>query len=294
MISAQCRCWVIRVFYVFPFLFVAMEKYQFEVCANSVESCMEAQAGGADRVELCAGIPEGGTTPSYGEMFIARRVLDSVALHVIIRPRGGDFLYSPVEIETMEEDIRMARQAGADGVVFGCLTPEGELDMPAMERLMKAAEGKLRRAVYLNFGVLLSAVLVHYLCPVLLPWSLDCALYAVSFLLFGKALSEKEIVERLYRKPGAVLLLAAVFAVLSWLNGSVNMSVADYGRSMILYLIVGCAGSLLVMVLSLFLEKHMGLLGKSFGFLGRHTLPVLCLHLFVYSLIGTALRLLGL
>ena len=63
---------------------------------------------------------------------------------------------------------------------------------------------------------------------------------------------------------------------------------------MILYLIVGCAGSLLVMVLSMFLEKHMGLLGKSFGFLGRHTLPVLCLHLFVYSLIGTALRLLGL
>ena len=160
--------------------------------------------------------------------------------------------------------------------------------------VMKAAEGKLRTAVYLNFGVLLAAVLVHYLCPVLLPWSLDCALYAVSFLLFGKALSEKGIVERLYRKPGAVLLLAAVFAVLSWLNGSVNMSVADYGHSMILYLIVGCAGSLLVMVLSLFLEKHMGLLGKSFGFLGRHTLPVLCLHLFVYSLIGTALRLLGL
>ena len=160
--------------------------------------------------------------------------------------------------------------------------------------VMKAAEGKLRTAVYLNFGVLLAAVLVHYLCPVLLPWSLDCALYAVSFLLFGKVLSEKGIVERLYRKPGAVLLLAAVFAVLSWLNGSVNMSVADYGRSMILYLIVGCAGSLLVMVLSLFLEKHMGPLAKACGFLGRHTLPVLCLHLFVYSLIGTALRLLGL
>ena len=101
---------------------------------------MAAQEGGANRVELCAAIPEGGTTPSYGEIRMARKLID-IRLHVIIRPRGGDFLYSPVEIETMEEDICMARQAGADGVVFGCLTPEGALDMPAMERLMKAAEG---------------------------------------------------------------------------------------------------------------------------------------------------------
>ena len=114
--------------------------YAFEICANSAESCVAAQEGGANRVELCAAIPEGGTTPSYGEIRMARKLID-IRLHVIIRPRGGDFLYSPVEIETMEEDIRMARQAGADGVVFGCLTPEGELDMPAMERLMKAAEG---------------------------------------------------------------------------------------------------------------------------------------------------------
>lgn len=114
--------------------------YAFEICANSAESCVAAQEGGANRVELCAAIPEGGTTPSYGEIRMARKLID-IRLHVIIRPRGGDFLYSPVEIETMEEDICMARQAGADGVVFGCLTPEGELDMPAMERLMKAAEG---------------------------------------------------------------------------------------------------------------------------------------------------------
>lgn len=141
MISAQCRCWVIRVFYVFPFLFVAMEKYQFEVCANSVESCMEAQAGGADRVELCAGIPEGGTTPSYGEMFIARRVLDSVALHVIIRPRGGDFLYSEMEERIMLADIGQAVSLGVDGLVFGCLTPDGDVDIPLMGRLMEATHG---------------------------------------------------------------------------------------------------------------------------------------------------------
>ena len=64
-----------------------MKDYQFEVCANSVESCIAAQAGGADRVELCAGIPEGGTTPSYGDILIAREVLQQTKLHIIVRPR---------------------------------------------------------------------------------------------------------------------------------------------------------------------------------------------------------------
>ena len=71
-----------------------MKNYLFEVCTNSVESCIAAQEGGANRVELCAGIPEGGTTPSYGEIAMAREVLTTTRLHVIIRPRGGDFLYS--------------------------------------------------------------------------------------------------------------------------------------------------------------------------------------------------------
>ena len=98
-----------------------MNKFQFEVCANSVESCLAAQKGGANRVELCAGIPEGGTTPSYGEISVAREVLDTTRLHVIIRPRGGDFLYSPIEVKAMLKDIEMAKQLKADGVVFGCL-----------------------------------------------------------------------------------------------------------------------------------------------------------------------------
>ena len=117
-----------------------MGNYTFEICANSAESCRAAQEGGAQRVELCAAMPEGGTTPSFGEIRMARKLID-IRLHVIIRPRGGDFLYSPLELDIMEEDIRAAREAGADGVVFGCLTPEGELDLPAMERLMKASEG---------------------------------------------------------------------------------------------------------------------------------------------------------
>lgn len=114
--------------------------YTFEICANSAESCVAAQAGGAHRVELCASMPEGGTTPSFGEIRLARKLID-IRLHVIIRPRGGDFLYTPLELDIMEEDIHMARQAGADGVAFGCLTPEGDLDMPAMRRLMKISEG---------------------------------------------------------------------------------------------------------------------------------------------------------
>ena len=120
---------------------------KFEVCANSVESCIAAQKGGADRVELCAGIPEGGTTPSYGEILFARRVLDEGAarglkptrLHVIIRPRGGDFLYTELELQRMIEDIRIARELGADGVVFGCLRPDGSLDTEANARLLEAA-----------------------------------------------------------------------------------------------------------------------------------------------------------
>ena len=116
-----------------------MENHQFEVCANSVESCIAAQAGGANRVELCAGIPEGGTTPSYGDIIIAREVLSTTKLHVIVRPRGGDFLYSPVEQRILLKDIDNARRLGADGVVFGCLTAEGDIDTTLMELLMEAA-----------------------------------------------------------------------------------------------------------------------------------------------------------
>jgi copper homeostasis protein len=89
-------------------------------------------------VELCAGIPEGGTTPSFGEIRLARQLLQQTKLHVIIRPRGGDFLYSQTELEIMLHDIKVAKQLGADGVVFGCLTAEGNVDIPAMKKLMNA------------------------------------------------------------------------------------------------------------------------------------------------------------
>ncbi|MDR3261803.1 MAG: copper homeostasis protein CutC [Tannerella sp.] len=110
-----------------------------EICANSAQSCVEAEAGGAKRVELCAGIPEGGTTPSYGEIRTAQSLTSSIAIHVIIRPRGGDFLYTPAEVQSMLYDIGMAKQLGVQGVVFGCLTTEGDVDTALMKRLVAAS-----------------------------------------------------------------------------------------------------------------------------------------------------------
>lgn len=114
--------------------------YILEICANSVASCLEAQKGGAYRVELCAAIPEGGTTPSYGDIALARELLD-IKLNVLIRPRGGDFLYSALEQQIMCKDIQTALKLGADGVVIGCLTPEGEVDKERNRELIQAAEG---------------------------------------------------------------------------------------------------------------------------------------------------------
>lgn len=112
--------------------------FRFEICANSVASSIAAQQGGADRVELCAGIPEGGTTPSFGMMRKTRESI-GIGMNVIIRPRGGDFLYTDEETDEMLYDIRMARDAGADGLVFGCLLPDGMVDKEKMARLMDAA-----------------------------------------------------------------------------------------------------------------------------------------------------------
>ena len=114
------------------------EEFKIEICANSVLSCIEAQAGGADRVELCAGIPEGGTTPSAGMIRSARESI-KIGLNVIIRPRGGDFLYSSDEVREMLYDISLAKDYGADGLVFGALTPGGDIDMDVMKSLMQAA-----------------------------------------------------------------------------------------------------------------------------------------------------------
>ena len=100
---------------------------QVEVCAFSVESCLNAQRAGATRIELCGGLYEGGTTPSYGLIKRAREVT-TLQLYVMIRPRGGDFCYDDEEFLVMKQDIELAKELGADGVVFGLLLPTGEVD----------------------------------------------------------------------------------------------------------------------------------------------------------------------
>ncbi|HEU5101542.1 MAG TPA: copper homeostasis protein CutC [Roseiflexaceae bacterium] len=113
-------------------------KLTIEVCVDSVESAIAAERGGADRVELCDNLLEGGTTPSAGAIAIARERL-GIKLQVIIRPRGGDFCYSDVEFAVMRHDVALAKQLGADGVVIGILTSDGEIDVARTRELIELA-----------------------------------------------------------------------------------------------------------------------------------------------------------
>ncbi|MCG8410391.1 MAG: copper homeostasis protein CutC [Bacteroidales bacterium] len=112
--------------------------FNLEICANSVDSAIIAQKGGATRVELCENIYEGGTTPSYGAIKLAKQKL-SIDINVIIRPRGGDFLYSDIEFDIMKQDIDFAKQAGVDGIVLGILNSDGSIDTKRLDELVKLA-----------------------------------------------------------------------------------------------------------------------------------------------------------
>lgn len=109
-----------------------------EVCLESVADVLAAQQAGADRVELCADLVEGGITPSIGSIELATQRA-SIPVMAMIRPRGGDFLYSQLEFEVMLADVAAARRAGAAGVVFGVLTADGEVDRERTARLLDAA-----------------------------------------------------------------------------------------------------------------------------------------------------------
>jgi len=109
-----------------------------EVCANSLTSALAAQAGGAYRVELCSNLNEGGTTPSYGEILFARKLLQ-IKLYVLIRSRGGDFLFSDLEFNIMAADVRYCVEAGCDGIVIGILNAEGSVDKARCKELIALA-----------------------------------------------------------------------------------------------------------------------------------------------------------
>ena len=113
-------------------------KFKLEICTDNVPSAIDAQSAGADRIELCDNLFEGGTTPGYGTIISARGNLD-IKLHVLIRPRGGDFLYSDLEYDIMRRDIELCAENGIDGIVSGILLPEGSIDVERTTRLFEFA-----------------------------------------------------------------------------------------------------------------------------------------------------------
>lgn len=110
--------------------------FRLEICVDSVQSALDAQMAGADRIELCDNLLEGGTTPSCGTIFSARDNL-TIGLHVMIRPRGGDFLYSDTEYDIMRRDIEICGEAGIDGVVIGILRSDGGIDIDRAAKLIE-------------------------------------------------------------------------------------------------------------------------------------------------------------
>lgn len=111
-----------------------------EVCCGNLESVDAAVLGGARRIELCADLPLDGLTPPMDWLRTVKTRYPALTVHVLIRPRAGDFCYAPKEVDTMVSQVEEALEAGADGIVAGCLTPERDVDIPAMERIIRLVE----------------------------------------------------------------------------------------------------------------------------------------------------------
>ena len=117
-----------------------MKEYILEACVDSVESAMAAVEGGADRLELCGNLIIGGTTPGPW-LFDEIRKRSDIRIHALIRPRFGDFCYTEEEFILIREAVREYKKLGAEGVVIGCLNPDGTMNMEQMKILMEEAEG---------------------------------------------------------------------------------------------------------------------------------------------------------
>lgn len=113
--------------------------FKLEICVDNVESAINAQIAGADRIELCDNLIEGGTTPGYGTIVSARNNL-SIRINVIIRPRGGDFLYTDLEYDIMRRDIDICGECGVDGIVLGILRSDGTIDIERTAKLIELAQ----------------------------------------------------------------------------------------------------------------------------------------------------------
>lgn len=113
-----------------------LQNLTLEICVDSVQSAISAERGGAHRLELCNSLSEGGTTPSAGMIEMVKKNT-SLDLHILIRPRRGDFLYSALEFEIIKRDIKAAKDLGANGVVIGILKEDGQIDLERMQELVE-------------------------------------------------------------------------------------------------------------------------------------------------------------
>jgi copper homeostasis protein len=122
-----------------------------EICCGSIDDAIQAQAGGAQRVELCSALFLGGLTPSLGTIQVARQEL-TIPIMAMVRPRGGGFCYTDAEFATMERDAEALLANGADGIVFGILKEDGEIDL-ARTRHLRAIAGDKQTVFHRAFDV---------------------------------------------------------------------------------------------------------------------------------------------
>jgi copper homeostasis protein len=113
-------------------------KFNLEICVDSVQSAIDAQEAGASRVEICSNLTEGGTTPGFGTIMSARKNI-GIGLHVLLRPKAGDFLYSDLEFDIIRKDLDICGECGADGIVTGLLMADGRIDLERTARLVEMA-----------------------------------------------------------------------------------------------------------------------------------------------------------
>jgi len=171
--------------------------FRIEICVEGIDGLVAAQTAGADRVELCASLLEGGLTPSMGVVREALRVA-TIPFHVIIRPRGGDFLYSELEFATMMADIMALKEIGVVGVVIGCLTPDGRIDETRTRALVEAARPMsvtCHRAfdMTVDYGEAIEALVRCGVDRVLTSGQRDTALEGIDILKHSQAIAAGRI-----------------------------------------------------------------------------------------------------
>ena len=171
-----------------------------EVCVDSVQSAVNAAAGGADRLELCGDLIVGGVTPAMELYQLIREKVD-IPVHILLRPRFGDFLYDEDEIELMRRQAKAFHEAGADALVIGCLTKEGRLDWEKMKRIMDAAGGMrihLHRAfdMCVDLDEALEEAKAHGIATILTSGG------------YAGALAGAEVLTRLNKNAGVVEIMA--------------------------------------------------------------------------------------